>query len=249
MKNIYKIPALAFGFALLLSVTGCSDNKATTAEPTDTTTTSIAVATTSIAVATTTNTPAVTTTEILSTTTVVTTTLAPATTATTTTEPAVAPCDASWTTDAKVTAGWPGGSGIFVAPHVQETARIGAHDGYDRWVLEFRADSTPPAGWEIAWNVGPVLQDGSGFVADIDGTEFLSIRMLASSGWALPEAEWYAGPTSLMGADVGASNLVEAKLVGDYEGYSTWGIGVDHQAPFNVFTLSNPSRLVIDICH
>ena len=245
MKNTHKMSALVFGFALVLGATGCSGDKTTTAEPAvTTTTTSTAVATTtSTAVATTTTTPAVTTT------TVVTTTLAPATTVTTTTEATVTPCDTSWTTDAKVTAGWPGGSGIFVAPHVQETARIGAHDGYDRGGLEFRADSTPPAGWEIAWNVGPVLQDGSGFVADIDGTEFLSIRMLASSGWALPEAEWYAGPTSLMGADVGASNLVEAKLVGDYEGYSTWGIGVDHQAPFNVFTLSNPSRLVIDICH
>ena len=244
MKYTHKMSALVFGFALVLGATGCSGDKTTTAEPAvTTTTTSIAVATT------TTTTPAATTTEILSTTTLATTTSAPATTVTTTTEATVAPCDASWTTDAKVTAGWPGSSGLFAGPHVQETARIGAHDGYDRWVLEFRADSTPPGGWAISWNVGPILEDGSGFVAEIDGTEFLSIRMLASSGWALPEAEWYAGPTSLMGADVGASNLVEAALIGDFEGYSTWGIGVDHQAPFNVFTLSNPARLVIDICH
>ncbi|MEO2164654.1 MAG: hypothetical protein ABGX61_00480, partial [Acidimicrobiales bacterium] len=194
MKNTHKMSALVFGFALVLGATGCSGDKTTTAEPAvTTTTTSIAVATTT----TTTTTPAATTTEILSTTTLATTTSAPATTVTTTTEATVAPCDASWTTDAKVTAGWPGSSGLFAGPHVQETARIGAHDGYDRWVLEFRADSTPPGGWAISWNVGPILEDGSGFVAEIDGTEFLSIRMLASSGWALPEAEWYAGPTSL----------------------------------------------------
>ena len=59
-------------------------------------------------------------------------------------------CD-SWDADPKVTVGWPGSSGDFSGPSIQETARIGAHDGYDRWVLEFRPGSTPPTGWEI-WN-------------------------------------------------------------------------------------------------
>ena len=161
-------------------------------------------------------------------------------------------CD-SWDADPKVTAGWPGPSGDFPGPHIQETARIGAHEGYDRWVLEFRSGSTPPGGWEIWWTGSTIETDvgeeGYDPAATMEGTEFLTIRMLASSGWALPEEEWYDGPEDLYGSDVGTSNLMQASLLGDFEGYSTWAIGVDHEAPFNVFTLAEPARLVIDICH
>ena len=161
-------------------------------------------------------------------------------------------CD-SWDADPKVTPGWPGPSGYFPGPHIQETARIGVHEGYDRWVLEFRSGSTPPGGWEIWWTGSTIEtevgEEGYDPTATMEGTEFLTIRMLASSGWALPEEEWYDGPEDLYGSDVGTSNLMQASLMGDFEGYSNWAIGVDHEAPFNVFTLAGPARLVIDICH
>ena len=158
-------------------------------------------------------------------------------------------CD-SWDADPKVTTGWPYPSGDFPGPSIQETARIGAHEGYDRWVLEFRSGSNPPGGWQIWWTGNTIESDGDfDPTATMEGTEFLTIRMLSSSGWALPEEEWYDGPRDLYGSDAGTSNLMQASLKGDFEGYSTWGIGVDHEAPFNVFTLAEPSRLVIDICH
>tara|TARA_B100000427_G_scaffold289874_1_gene265817 strand:+ start:2342 stop:3088 length:747 start_codon:yes stop_codon:yes gene_type:complete len=158
-------------------------------------------------------------------------------------------CD-SWDADPKITVGWPGHSGDFPGPSIQETARIGAHEGYDRWVLEFRPGSSPPGGWQIWWTGNTIQSDGDfDPTATMEGTEFLTIRMLSSSGWALPEEEWYDGPRDLYGSDAGTSNLMQASLKGDFEGYSTWGIGVDHEAPFNVFTLAEPSRLVIDICH
>ena len=166
-------------------------------------------------------------------------------------EETVSACD-SWDADAKVTTGWPGPSGDFSGPHIQETARIGAHEGYDRWVLEFRSGSNPPGGWMIWWTGSNIESDGEDSydpTATMEGTEFLTIRMLASSGWALPEEEWYDGPEDLYGSDAGTSNLMQASLMGDFEGYSTWAIGVDHEATFNVFTLAEPSRLVIDICH
>jgi ABC-type glycerol-3-phosphate transport system substrate-binding protein len=161
-------------------------------------------------------------------------------------------CD-SWDADPKVTVGWPGSSGDFSGPSIQETARIGAHDGYDRWVLEFRPGSTPPTGWEIWWTGNYINSDVGEESFDpteeVEGLEYLTIRMLSSSGWALPEEEWYDGPRDLYGSDAGTSNLMQASLMGDFEGYSTWAIGVDHEAPFNVYTLAEPSRLVIDICH
>ena len=161
-------------------------------------------------------------------------------------------CD-SWDANGKVTDGWPGPSGDFTGPSIQETARIGAHEGYDRWVLEFRPGSTPPTGWEIWWTGNYINSDVGEESFDpteeVEGLEYLTIRMLSSSGWALPEEEWYDGPEDLYGSDAGTSNLMQASLMGDFEGYSTWAIGVDHEATFNVFTLAEPSRLVIDICH
>ena len=167
-------------------------------------------------------------------------------------EETVSACD-SWDADPKVTVGWPGPSGDFPGPSIQETARIGAHEGYDRWVLEFRPGSTPPTGWEIWWTGNYIDSDVGEESFDpteaVEGLEYLTIRMLSSSGWALPEEEWYDGPEDLYGSDVGTSNLMQASLMGDFEGYSTWAIGVDHEATFNVFTLAGPARLVIDICH
>ncbi len=72
-------------------------------------------------------------------------------------------CD-SWDADPKVTVGWPGSSGDFSGPSIQETARIGAHDGYDRWVLEFRPGSTPPTGWEIWWTGNYINSDERSWV-------------------------------------------------------------------------------------
>ncbi len=228
MRKIFLI------FAICIYAVSCSSDKNTVEE--SSTTTSITAATEESS--TTTSTTAATEESSTTTSTSTTTTLAE-------TESA---CE-SWTTDSQVTAGWPSSSGEFSGPSIQETARIGAHEGYDRWVLEFRPGSTPPTGWEIFWSSSPIVSDGSGIEAEVEGTNFLSIRMLSSSGWALPEEEWYAGPTELNGSDFGTSNIVQAVLVGDFEGYSTWGIGADHEAPFNLFTLSEPSRLVIDICH
>lgn len=36
---------------------------------------------------------------------------------------------------------------------------------------------------------------------------------------------------------------------GDYEGQVTFGLALDHVAGFNVFTLTDPSRIVIDVAH
>jgi len=38
-------------------------------------------------------------------------------------------------------------------------------------------------------------------------------------------------------------------MAGDYEGYVTWYVSAETARPFNVFTLTGPPRLVVDICH
>ncbi len=161
-------------------------------------------------------------------------------------------CD-SWDADPKVTPDWPYDSGMYAGPSLQADARLGAHAYYDRWVLEFSEDSTPPTGWEVMWT-GDVVEvdfgeDSWDPTSEVDGSQYLMVKMRATTGLGFPEEEWYAGPWDLYGSDAGTVNIVQAANLGGFEGYSTWAIGVDHEAPFNVFTLTEPSRLVIDICH
>ena len=176
---------------------------------------------------------------------------APSTTATTTTAvPTTVPsCDPSWSPAADVTAGWP--SAAFTAPGraLQEQVRIGTHPGYDRFVIEFEEDGRTPNGWSIGWISGTPLHDASGEPVDIAGSEFLEVRYLGSAGWVTYPEAWYQGPQEFFGASFGTANLVEAEMAGDYEGYVTWYVSANTAAPFNVFTLSGPPRLVVDICH
>jgi hypothetical protein len=174
-------------------------------------------------------------------------TAAPSTAPPATTPPG---CDPSWSTAANVTAGWPGAA--FSAPGraLQQEVRIGTHPGYDRFVIEFEEAGRVPNGWSIHWISGTPLHDGSGLPVSIAGNEFLEVRFLGSAGWAITDpAEWYSGPQELFGVSIGAANLVEAEMAGDYEGYVTWFVSADAATPFNVFTLAGPPRLVVDICH
>jgi len=54
----------------------------------------------------------------------------------------------------------------------------------------------------------------------------------------------YTGSRDLKTAYAG---LLEARVVGDYEGYVTWGLGLSKPACYRAFILTNPTRLVIDI--
>ncbi len=40
--------------------------------------------------------------------------------------------------------------------------------------------------------------------------------------------------------------LVEAKIVEDFEGYLSWGLGLAKPVCLRAFTLSDPPRLVVD---
>jgi len=155
--------------------------------------------------------------------------------------------------DRKVTPNWPYDSGIYEGPSNSATMRIGTHDDYDRWVLEFREDNTPPTGWDIRWTGEDIELTASESefrpAPSMSGNKFLTITLKSSNGFYLPEGEQYYGPLNLYGDDIDAFNLVHATSFAEYEGYATWAIGVAYESEFTVGTLSDPARLVIDICH
>ena len=159
--------------------------------------------------------------------------------------PVICPPDGNndWGTSSTASTDWPTSS---TATALANTT-IGAHDGYDRFVLTFD-EQTGPLSWAVYVVDGQPVEDPSGLELDIEGSEFLHVRFAGIADWMLDPDDQYTGPTKLDGVDAGTSNLVQAVLSGEFEAQVSWDIGYDHINAFRVFTLDSPSRLVVDMC-
>jgi hypothetical protein len=116
--------------------------------------------------------------------------------------------------------------------------RTGQQSGYDRFVIEL-------AGGVGQYQVKPqgnatFTQDASGQQVTLAGSAGLAVTLHDTSSHGT-----YTGPTDLQPA--GTANLREARQLGDFEGVVTWGLGLAHPGCFRAFTLSGPSRLVVDV--
>ncbi|WP_166849164.1 hypothetical protein [Isoptericola sp. BMS4] len=126
--------------------------------------------------------------------------------------------------------------------------RVGAHDGYDRVVLDLGGTGSP--GWRVEY-VDRATDDGSGEPVDVDGDEVLQVRL---SGMALPSdvsgvAEYDGGRVEPDGTEA----VEEVVYRFWFEGYTTIFIGVDdptdgaRRPAFRVFALDDPARVVVDV--
>lgn len=120
--------------------------------------------------------------------------------------------------------------------------RAASHDTFDRVVFDLAGSGDGAPGWRVEY-VDEALDDGSGLPVDVTGDAVLQVRI---SGTGIPAdtgVEEYGGdPVTLSG---GAVQEVVYRFV--FEGYTTAFVGVDEQRPFRVFTLTNPTRLVVDV--
>ncbi|WP_137293992.1 AMIN-like domain-containing (lipo)protein [Nocardioides dongxiaopingii] len=120
--------------------------------------------------------------------------------------------------------------------------RPARRDGYDRVVLEFSGKGTP--GWVLDY-VDRARLEGSGDVVDVDGAATLQVF---ASGTTWPAPDYYSGPTRLTPQGGGAGGVAEVHVAGTFEGYTQVFVGIDDgPVPFRAFTLTSPSRLVIDV--
>jgi hypothetical protein len=119
--------------------------------------------------------------------------------------------------------------------------RTGAQTGYDRVVFDF---SGALPGAESVEYVAALHADGSGAPVSVRGTAFLRVV------FSVAEAHNADGSASFPQGrriDPGLTSLQEVALLGDFEGYVTFGIGLAGKVGFRVFELSNPTRVVIDV--
>ncbi len=116
-------------------------------------------------------------------------------------------------------------------------ARVGSQTGYDRFVLQF--DGKVPT-YTVKRQAKPTFSLGaSGQSITLSGTAGALVQVHSAT-----QSNTYSGPTDFTHPEFIV--LKEARLTEDFEGVVAWGLGLAHPACLRTFTLSNPSRLVVD---
>lgn len=129
-------------------------------------------------------------------------------------------------------------AGAQSAPTLTDV-RAGGHTGFDRVVFEFRG-AVPT---HRVRYVDQLTQDGSGRPVSVAGAADLEVVFQGANAHQQDGA-----PTiSPRRFSTGLPAVKEVAQIGDFEAVVSYGIGVDRKRPLKVSTLSNPSRLVIDV--
>ncbi|WP_315095007.1 hypothetical protein [uncultured Cellulomonas sp.] len=121
----------------------------------------------------------------------------------------------------------------------------GRHEGYDRVVFDLGGTGTP--GWIVRY-VDVATDDPADTVLDVAGDGTLAVILL---GVQIPGTtgipEW-SGTNPVLTPDYPV--LREVNVRGQFEGQELAYVGIDSaDRPFRVFTLTDPTRVVVDVRH
>jgi hypothetical protein len=118
--------------------------------------------------------------------------------------------------------------------------RVGQHTTFDRFVMQFRGTRVP--------QYFATRQASSQFTLDASGRH-VTLRGHAGIAIRLPH-------TTAIGSYHGRRDftppfvqLREARELGDFESVTNWGLGIHQQSCMRVFTLTSPTRLIVDVPH
>ncbi|TMR88895.1 GerMN domain-containing protein [Nonomuraea basaltis] len=114
------------------------------------------------------------------------------------------------------------------------------HYGLDRLVFEFRG--RVPTQRDVRY-VPKLIADGSGQTVNAVGSALLQVRFGQADGHDRRGNVTY-GPTRRTYALPGVIQVVNT---GDFEATLTFGVGLAKRIPYRVYTLTRPSRVVVDI--
>ena len=125
--------------------------------------------------------------------------------------------------------------------HAQVVAvRMARHLRFDRFVIQFDGRHVPR--FRVAPKASSVFRlDPSDKRVDLLGTAGMSIVLHGATGQGS-----YSGPTDFRPR---FPQLREARLIGDFEAVTTWGLGLRHAGTLRVLVLTAPARLVVDVHH
>jgi hypothetical protein len=133
-------------------------------------------------------------------------------------------------------------AGVLTAGQGLTNSRVGRHATYDRIVLDFHGPV--PRSFHAAWV--PVLHaDPSGKRVVLPGRTFVDVTVQGTSTFDVNGHRVYRGSTNFRTPAL--RNVRAVAIIGDFERVVSVGIGVRHRTWVHLFTLTRPSRLVIDI--
>ncbi len=153
-------------------------------------------------------------------------------------QPEGVPAAAQWTAGITAdSAGLPPDS-----PAVLRGVRSGRHPGFDRVVFEFAGSRLP--GYHLEYIDEPVRDCASGRPLNLPGQGWLQIRFR-------PARMHQNGGSTVENRDRKISLPVILRLVNtcDFENSVTWVAAVSEPQKYRVFSLRDPSRIVVDIRH
>lgn len=120
--------------------------------------------------------------------------------------------------------------------------RMGGQDGFDRIVFELGGPGTP--GWDVEY-VERATAQGTGDPIDIAGDAVLRVTIIGTSYPEFTGIEEYVEPAPL--AVAGTRSVVEEVFNGTFEGTTVSYVGTTSQHPFRVYSLSDPTRVVVEV--
>ncbi|MDQ3612330.1 MAG: hypothetical protein M4D85_12150 [Actinomycetota bacterium] len=123
--------------------------------------------------------------------------------------------------------------------------RVARQDGYDRVVFELDGKVAGEPGWRVAYTDDPA-QQGSGDRVEVDGDATLAIDI---TGVGFPMDTGVEEETDDPALPAGLVVIEDVVLGATFEGQYQAFVGTARKAPFRVFRLSNPARVVLDVRH
>lgn len=114
-----------------------------------------------------------------------------------------------------------------------------SHVGFDRVVWTFQG---PLPARRTAEVVPRLLGDASGLPVRLAGAAIVQVTLSAAVAHDATGAS-----TAARRLVVGLPNVIELAQSGDFEATVTYGVGLASSQPFRLFTLTNPSRVVLDV--
>jgi len=115
--------------------------------------------------------------------------------------------------------------------------RVSEPVGFDRFVLQFDG---PVPKYTVKRQDKPTFPMGaSGQTITLSGTAGALVTVHSAT-----ESNTYTGSTDMSHTEFLV--IKEARLTQDFEGSVSWALGLDHAACMRTFTLTGPSRLIVD---
>jgi len=120
--------------------------------------------------------------------------------------------------------------------------RVSEHRRFDRVVID--VDGRRP-GYEVRY-VDQLTYDGSGDKVPLKGRKKLVVTLVPARAHGPHGGNLYTGPRL---QQYGLPMLRGVAFLGDFEGVVSFGLTARARNGYRVFTLTDPSRIVIDLKH